>query len=183
MFVKIYGYVNEASKSENKNSSEIGEQNGTTCRYARSKIEKFIKIRIPLAYVPKLPHMHTSLLPNVREITLICLAVAVKEMTAQFLHRLYGLYRLRQHFELFISPPLAYLLGLVYCCHFSFNVLSQELCSKGTVVRCQRENGCVFENLNIYPRNPLITKMLFSKCDISLHFYLNTWNNIKFPSF
>ena len=48
MFVKIYGYVNEASESENKNSSEIGEQNGTTCRYARSKIEKFIKIRIPL---------------------------------------------------------------------------------------------------------------------------------------
>ena len=37
MFVKIYDYVNEASESENKNSSEIGEQNGTTCRDAQSK--------------------------------------------------------------------------------------------------------------------------------------------------
>ena len=48
MFVKIYDYVNEASESENKNSSEISEQNGTPCRYVRIKIQKFIKIRIPL---------------------------------------------------------------------------------------------------------------------------------------
>merc|ERR1711954_210028 len=47
-FVKIYVYVNEASESENKNSFEISEQNGTTCRYAQSTIQKFIKIRIPL---------------------------------------------------------------------------------------------------------------------------------------
>ena len=39
-FVKIYGYVNEASESENKNSSEISEQNGTTCRYAQVKKRK-----------------------------------------------------------------------------------------------------------------------------------------------
>ena len=37
MLVKIYAYVNEASESKNKNSSEIGEQNGTTCRYAQTK--------------------------------------------------------------------------------------------------------------------------------------------------
>ena len=48
MFVKIYHYVNEASESENKNSSEISEQNGTSCRYVKSKIQKFIKIRITL---------------------------------------------------------------------------------------------------------------------------------------
>ena len=40
MFVKIYGYVNEASESENENSSEISEQNGTTCRYAQVKKRK-----------------------------------------------------------------------------------------------------------------------------------------------
>ena len=37
MFLKIYVYVNvnEASESDNENSSEISEQNGTTCRYAQ----------------------------------------------------------------------------------------------------------------------------------------------------
>ena len=39
-FVKIYVYVNEASESENKNSFEISEQNGTTCRYAQVKKRK-----------------------------------------------------------------------------------------------------------------------------------------------
>ena len=39
-FAKIYVYVNEASESENKNSFEISEQNGTTCRYAQSKKRK-----------------------------------------------------------------------------------------------------------------------------------------------
>ena len=48
MFVKIYHYVNEAPESENKNSSEISEQNGATCKYVQSKIQKFIKIRITL---------------------------------------------------------------------------------------------------------------------------------------
>ena len=46
MFVKIYHDVNKASESEN--SSDIGEQNGTTCRYAQRKIQNFIKIRITL---------------------------------------------------------------------------------------------------------------------------------------
>ena len=40
MFVKIYHYVNEASESKNENSSEIGEQNGTTCKYAQVKKRK-----------------------------------------------------------------------------------------------------------------------------------------------
>ena len=48
MFVKIYFYVNEVSESENNNSFEISEQNGTTCRYAQRKILNFIKIIITL---------------------------------------------------------------------------------------------------------------------------------------
>ena len=47
---KFYDPWKEVSYSKNKNSSEISEQNGTTCRYVQVKIQKFIKIRIPLAY-------------------------------------------------------------------------------------------------------------------------------------
>ena len=36
------------SYSKNKNCFGISEQNGTTCRYVQCKIQKFIKIRIPL---------------------------------------------------------------------------------------------------------------------------------------
>ena len=52
MIKKIYHYVNEASESENKNSSEISEQNGTTCRYVQSRIQNFIKKKNP----PNLEH-------------------------------------------------------------------------------------------------------------------------------
>ena len=45
---KFYDQWKEVSYSKNKNSSEISEQNGTTCRYVQVKIQKFIKIRIPL---------------------------------------------------------------------------------------------------------------------------------------
>ena len=34
---KIYQHWNEASESENENSSETSEQNETTCRYAQDK--------------------------------------------------------------------------------------------------------------------------------------------------
>ena len=60
----IYHYVKEASESENENSSEIGEQNGTTCRYIQSKIHKFIKIRITLLQVSLLQSLTTSLVCN-----------------------------------------------------------------------------------------------------------------------
>ena len=39
---------NEASVSENENSSETSEQNETTCRYAHCEIQNFTKIRITL---------------------------------------------------------------------------------------------------------------------------------------
>merc|ERR1719397_696377 len=45
---KIYHHWNEASESENENSSETSEQNETTCRYAHCEIQNFTKIRITL---------------------------------------------------------------------------------------------------------------------------------------
>ena len=60
---KFYDPWKEVSYSKNKNSSEISEQNGTTCRYVQCKIQKFIKIRIPLL-------SRHWILPIVREVWL-----------------------------------------------------------------------------------------------------------------
>ena len=46
----IYYHWNEASESENENSSETSEQNETTCRYAHCEILNFTKIRITLPF-------------------------------------------------------------------------------------------------------------------------------------
>ena len=51
----MYDHGNEASESENENSFEISEQNGTTCRYVQCKIQKFIKIRITLPCICEQP--------------------------------------------------------------------------------------------------------------------------------
>ena len=44
---KNYIHGKERSKSKNKNSSEISEQNATTWKHAKFKILNFVKIRTP----------------------------------------------------------------------------------------------------------------------------------------
>ena len=64
MLVKIYHYVNEASESENTNSSEISEQNGTTCRYVQVKKRKTNQNKNPpTVLLPNCPLLFYPIVP------------------------------------------------------------------------------------------------------------------------